>query len=427
MRLNMDFINRNLILMKIKRRNVLTVCILAALFLLSGGFCKIDAQTFDEARNYAFNGDRVKARAICREILSKGFNSDVALLLGRTYSWDGKYDSARVIFIDIQTRMPENQDVFDALADVEYWSGNYSKAIEYCDQIINKSPEDEAVTLKKARILYSSSKFKEATAILETFIGKYQGHPEVLKKLQEYRLDVLKNTIQLSYTLDNFENEFNRDPWQIAALSYGRKTKFGSLITRVNLAKRYGDVGFQFEMDVYPRISENNYAYLNYGFSPSSIFPENRLGFEWYHNFPKSFEGSLGMRLLFFGGSNVGVYTATVGKYAGNYWLSLRSFVTPSSGGTSVSGLLQARRYFSDPENYVGLRLGYGISPDDNRNLIDSSQKLSLKTRSLRVEYNHIFNHIWILKTGAVWGMEELHTSASSGYYTFDISISRLF
>ncbi len=154
------------------------------------------------------------------------------------------------------------------------------------------------------------------------------------------------------------------------------------------------------------------------------------MGVEWYHNFPKSFEGSIGMRFLQFNNSHVSVYTATLGKYAGNYWFSLRSFVTPGSEGTAVSALFQVRRYFSDPENYLGLRLGYGISPDDNRNLIDSNQMLALKSRSIRADYNHIFNHVWIFNTSVVWGNEELPNLPSktfSGYYTFEVGLTRLF
>jgi YaiO family outer membrane protein len=240
---------------------------------------------------------------------------------------------------------------------------------------------------------------------------------------------VLKNSIRLIYTLDYFDKAFDRDPWQITALSYNRKTKFGSVIARVNLAKRFDNSGFQGEIDAYPKISENNYGYLNYGFSQSTIFPRNRMGLEWYHNFPKSFEGSIGMRILYFTNSNVDIYTATLGKYTGNYWISLRSFVTPGTSGTSVSGLLQMRRYFSDPENYFGLRLSYGVSPDDNQNLVDPDleSRLNLKTRSLRLEFNPLFNHTWIFNTSAALGNEERQSGIFSGFYTFDIGISRLF
>jgi YaiO family outer membrane protein len=250
---------------------------------------------------------------------------------------------------------------------------------------------------------------------------------EALKKLQEYRLDVMKNRIRLNYTIDRFDKSFRPDPWQVVALSYGRKTKLGSVIARINMAKRFGNTGVQYEIDAYPKISENNYGYLNYGFSQSSVFPDHRFGAELFHSFPKAFEGSLGMRTLFFGSSDVTIYTGSVGKYISNYWISLRSYVTPGTTGTSVSGQLQMRRYFSDPENYIGLRLGYGVSPDDNRNLIDSSQKLTLKTRSVRMEFNHIINHLWIINPAAAWGSEELNPGSFSNYYTLDISITRLF
>ena len=397
--------------------------------LLNGLFFSVSAQSYEEVRNLALNGERAKARQLCKVILSQGFNSDVALLLGRTYAWDGKYDSTRIVLNEVLANNPESMEALDAFADVEYWSENYTKAIEYCDLALKKDPKNEDFLFKKAKILHSSEKYEEAVVSLEELIRINHSNAEALKKLQEYRLDVMKNRIKLNYTIDQFDKSFNRDPWQVVALSYGRKTKLGSVIARVNMAKRFGDTGLQYEMDAYPKISENNYGYLNYGFSQSSVFPDHRLGAELFHSFPKAFEGSLGMRTLFFGSSDVTIYTGSVGKYISNYWISLRSYVTPGTTGTSVSGQLQMRRYFSDPENYIGLRFGYGVSPDDNQNLVnsDSSSRLKLNTRSIRLELNHIINHLWIINPAAAWGSEELTSGNFSGYYTFDISISRLF
>lgn len=385
------------------------------------------AQSYEEARNLALNGDRAKARQMCKVLLSQDFNSDVALLLGRTYAWDGKYDSTRMVMNEVLSRNDGNMEALDVLANVEYWSDNYAKAIEYCDAALKIEPRNEDFMLKKARIQHSNEKFEEAVNTLEMLVGFNSSNAEALKKLQEYRLDIMKNRVRLNYTIDHFDKSFNRDPWQVVALSYARKTKIGTVLTRINMAKRFGDTGFQYEMDAYPKISENNYAYLNYGFSQSYIFPDHRMGAELYHSFPKAFEGSLGMRALFFGGSDVEIYTASVGKYISNYWISLRSYVTPGSTGTSVSGQLQMRRYFSDPEDYIGLRLGYGISPDENRNLIDSSQKLTLKSQSVRLEFNHIINHVWIINPAVLWGREELKSGSLSGYYSIDVSITRLF
>lgn len=402
---------------------------LLSFILLAGFAAKTKAQTFDEARKLAFSGERNKARQLCKAILAKDFDSDVALLLGRTYAWDSKYDSSKVILNEVLKRNSDNMEAIDALADVEYWSGDYDAAIKYCNMALSKDSVNESFLLKKARILHSGEKSGEAIVVLKNLLKHNPANAEAIKKMQEYRLEALKNTIRITYTYDHFDQAFNRDPWQLGAFSYGRKTRYGTVIGRVNLAKRYGDSGLQYEADFWPKLSENNYGYLNYGFSADAVFPQNRFGAEWYHNFPKSFEGSIGLRMLDFESSNVHIYTATLGKYLGNYWFSARSFVTPGSGGTSVSGFLLIRRYFSDAENYLGLRLGYGVSPDDNRNLVDvdSKSRLTLKSRSVKVEFNHIFSRIWILNAGIVYGNEERVQNSFSGYYTFDIGISRLF
>lgn len=414
------------ITLKMKRKAT-KYTILIFFILISGFISNVSAQTYDEARKLAFDGQRAKARQLCKAILASGFNSDVALLLGRTYAWDGQYDSSRVVLTEVLKQKPGNTEALDALADVEYWSANYSKAIDYCDEALQKDSTDENFLLKKARIQHSSKNYDGAVETLKKLLQINPSNAEALKKLQEFRPDALKNAIKLNYVLEYFDGAFNRDPWQMGIVSLSRKTKFGSVIGRVNLASRFGTTAAQYEVDAWPRISENNYGYLNYGFSRNTIFPHDRLGFEWYHNFPKAFEGSAGMRMLFFSSSSVDIYTATIGKYLGNYWISLRSFVTPGGTGTSVSGLLQIRRYFSDPENYLGFRVGYGVSPDDNRNLINTAQRLTLKNQSVRFEFNHLMKQVWIFNGGVLWNNEEIRSGKFAGYYTLDLSISRLF
>lgn len=399
----------------------LTVLLMAA----TGNAAK--AQTFKEAQTLAFNGEREKARAVCWQLLHKGFNSDVALLLGRTYAWDSMYDSARVVLKEVLVHRAGNMEAYDALSDVEFWADNADKAVNYCDAALKAETDSYFFALKKARILASEERYDEAANTLETFLSENPGQADVLLKLTEYRQDALKNSLKLTYSLEVFDDEFNRDPWQLTALSYSRKTKFGSLIARMNYAERYGDNGIQFELDAYPSIAENSYLYLSYGFSADGLFPNNRYGIELYRNFSHGIEGSAGMRYLDFNSSGVDVYTATLGKYLGNYWFSIRTYITPGSNGTSVSGFLSARRYFADAENYIGLKVGYGVSPDDSRNQLGSQANLSLNKRSAGIEYNHIFNKKWILNTSATWNNEELVPGAYSNYYSFNIGLSRMF
>lgn len=86
------------------------------------------------------------------------------------------------------------------------------------------------------------------------------------------------------------------DPWQMAALSLGNRGTRGTFIGRVNLAQRFGEQGAQVELDVYPRLSEKLYAFLNIGYSGADIFPEWRSGAELFAALPDAWEASAGYR-----------------------------------------------------------------------------------------------------------------------------------
>ena len=410
-------------------------CLTLLLLAVVSFFTLLSAQTFEQAKDYAFNGEKVKARAICRAILANDFDSDVATLMGRTFAWDQQYDSARIVLLEVLVQSPENTDALSALADVEYWNDRYPQALEYCNRILVKDPGNQTVQFQKARILNSADQFDEAAVVLEKLLENNSAHSDALRLLDRVRLELIKNKIALSYSYDYFNNSaYNKDPWQLMYLQYSRKTLLGTVIGRVNYANRFDSDAFQLEADAYPKISENDYLYLNYGFSHMSGFPRQRGGFEWNRSFPRSFEGSLGARLLHFVGSKrVIIYTGSFGKYIGNYWFSLRPFVTPGSDGTSVSTYLMVRRYFSDPENYVGLRLGVGSSPDERRLLLnDPDLSARLKSQSVKLDYNHIFSNQWILSTGVAYANEEYWARSESriktgNIFSFQLGFAYLF
>jgi YaiO family outer membrane protein len=361
--------------------------------------------------------------------LSKAFDSDVAILMGRTYAWDSQYDSARVVLKEVLVNSPENSDALSALADVEYWNDRYPEAVEYCNRILEKDPANETVQFQKARILNSADRYEEASQVLETLLQKNSANTDALRLLDKVRLELIKNKITVNYAYDYFTNAaYKKDPWQLLYLQYTRKTSIGTVIGRVNYANRFGTKALQVEADAYPSIGENDYLYLNYGFSGISIFPNHRGGFEWNHSFPKAFEGSLGGRILHFQGSKrVVIYTGAIGKYFGDYWMSLRPFVTPGSDGTSVSTYLLARRYFSDPENYIGLRLGVGSSPDERRLLLGDPNHLAhLKSKSIKVDFNHIFSNRLILSLGVAYANEDFWSISESKIKSGNIFSSQL-
>lgn len=170
-------------------------------------------------------------------------------------------------------------------------------------------------------------------------------------------------SVGVDYTYTHLDGDL--DPWHLASLSVGRRTSLGSVIGRVNYAERFGSSGVQIEADAYPRVAPGAYGYLNAGYAPSGVFPAWRFGGELFTTLGGGWEASAGARHLRFDSSQVTLYTGSVGKYVGNYWLSLRPYIRPKDGGLSASASLTARRYFAEASDYVGARVGYGSTPGD--------------------------------------------------------------
>ena len=418
-----------------KQHNTFGLIVIFIFILMGTSFAQNDKTAlpinsdslYSEARQLAFNGQRAKARSICREILQyKKSYSDAWVLIGRTYIWDGKSDSARLAFNEVLSLKPGYYDAIDGLIDVEYKSDNYEACIKQCDIALSFNPNDKNFQIKKAKALIAIPQYDKATAVLKEVIAKDSVNTEAKKLLSDINLATIKNKISLDYTYDYFERRMI-EPWQLAYVQYSRKTSIGSVIGRINYANRFSTKGLQYELDAYPKVSKSSYLYLNLGYSDASIFPHFRSGVELFRSLPSAFEASLGFRYLSFVTSDVFIYTASFGKYIGNYWLSARTFVTPGSIGTSVSGSLTGRKYFADKDNYLGLRVSYGTSPDDRRDLLTSVSILHVKSESVKMEWSKKFNQVWILNIAAIYENEEYYPSLFRYILTGDVTISRSF
>lgn len=191
--------------------------------------------------------------------------------------------------------------------------------------------------------------------------GAQDPDPEAREEVREQRPPRTK--ISLDYQYYRFDRTFSA--WHLSSGEVSRRGTMGTLIGRFNHARRFDRNGTQFEVDAYPRIAKGTYGYLNVGYAPEALFPEWRAGGELFRSLPGSFEASLGSRWLKFGSKDVVIYTGSVGKYVGNYWISARPFVTPKDDGTSVTAIVTARRYYADADHYMGVSVGYGTSPAD--------------------------------------------------------------
>ncbi len=334
--------------------------------------------SFLNARAIAFAGSRSEARDTLQFILSKYPNyTDVRTLLAKTYSWDGAYDEARKQFNIITSLEKQNKEVWVAAIKNEIYAENYTTAVGLSNKGLLYLTDDATLSALK----------KEAIAAITAL-----QMPVSLQELDTLQVAVSepKNSIDISGSIDVFDKVY--DPMYLTSVSYTRHTKYGSIIPRINYANRFNTSGVQYEVDAYPKFFEKVYMYTNYGFSDASIFPKHRGGAELYVNLPKAMEVSLGARYLNFVTSDVYIYTASFGVYSGNYFFSVRPYVTPSEGNTfSVSGSLLARKYLKDKYNYIGGNFNYGYTSDIKQfrsgTTLLAETLLYLETQQLNLEY----------------------------------------
>jgi YaiO family outer membrane protein len=348
---------------------------------------------FFRARTLAFDGKREEAREMGRAILeiAPGY-TDVRLLIARTYLWDGNLANARKELDAALQTSPGHSEALTLLADVEYRSGNYDEALSAVQRASRNNLTDVSLLVRRSEIYREMGEYRKAQVVLNQIDTIEPANRDaarvratILKSRQNYSLT-------LGYGHDRFDAIF--DPWNSAYLQLGRSTPVGTVLGRLNYANRFNTDGMQGEVDFYPTFRPGTYGYLNFGYSSSYIFPEYRYGAELHQALPKAFELSAGFRHLDFTSSSVTIFTGSVSKYYRNWYLSARPFITPHDEGVSKSLQLIFRRYFSDPDNYIGLRTGIGFSPDERRLLPGGGEEINLlRTHSVGLEAYKSFRY----------------------------------
>src|SRR5436305_8402439 len=127
---------------------------------------------FQIARKAAFEeNDYAKAKEYCNKVLeiSPGY-TDVTVFLGRIYSWNRQYDSARVNFEKVLDQKADYEDASVAYADMEYWADNNKKALSIIDSALVYHPQSNDLLLRKAKILNALREYKEAHKIVNDIL-----------------------------------------------------------------------------------------------------------------------------------------------------------------------------------------------------------------------------------------------------------------
>ncbi|ERM81586.1 hypothetical protein P872_20075 [Rhodonellum psychrophilum GCM71 = DSM 17998] len=371
-------------------------------FLLLWGifaFPAVGQESFDpdklfiEARKLILDGKRQEGREIAFKVLEKyPTYPDVLILVGRSYSWDGKYDSASLYFERAIVASPEYEDGYLGYIDNLLWQEDLEKADEILKMALEKiGPQANAIQYRQSKIHYYKEDYATALKLANSVFQKAPKLEGLLNYIQILRRLSRVNAVGFTYDYDSFEGQIS--PWNTYSI-YGRtRTKLtGTLIARVTNSSRFDGNGTQVELDAYPSLGKNSYGYFNIGYSGASFFPKFRFGSSIYWNLPKAFELDAGYRYLQFS-ETTHIITGSLGKYVSNWWFNFRMNLIPGQEGNSVSGNFQTRYYFKGAEDFISIQFSSGVSPDEeNRDF----QSQLLNSYRARLGYQHLWTERWM-------------------------------
>jgi len=331
-------------------------------------------KVFLEARDLAFDNNYEEARPILRAILSEYPEYiDVQNLLAKTYSWEGNYEEARFHFDQIIARDRVNREVWVAAINNEIFARKENKALSKVNKAMEYLPGDPELLALKDRIDRLLQEKSEAILARNKAL-----------RMRNKETGSFANNLGTFSTIQVFDQVFEAQ-YSLGA-EYIRQGQFGRLIPRFTFANRFGQDGIQYELDAYPKIHEKTHAYLNYGYSASPIFMRHRGGAEVYNVLSKSIEMSAGMRYLDFRESTATTFTASLGLYKGNYYISVRPMITPRSDNpTAYFGSVLVRNYGATGDTWMGATLSAGVEPEAQQVFLGNTL-LSESTRYVDIQ-----------------------------------------
>ncbi len=361
-----------------------------------------------QARELILDGKYHEGRKIAFKALSQYPEyADILILVGRSYAWEGTYDSASIYLERAIVASPTYADGYSAYLDNLSWAEEFEKAKEIIARAKSNlgSPLPNEIRYKESRLNYYLEDYELAYGQAQDLFEidyKEEGFLAFIQNLQRLRRN---NAIGATYDYDTYFGDIS--PWNTFSV-YGRtRTDLtGSLIARVTNSSRFDANGTLFELDAYPSLGKNAYAYLNVGGSTASFFPKLRFGASIYYNLPKAWEVDAGYRYLGFS-EVTNIYTGSVGKYTGNWWLNVRVNLIPDDSGISTSGNFQARYYFKTAEDFFSIQLSTGVSPDEETR--DQSQLLN--SYRARIGYQQLVTSRFMIFGYSGYSRDELGTN----------------
>lgn len=338
------------------------------------------------------NGFLISSQLLSQE----SFNPETEYLRIRTMAFEGDYDSSKVAAWKLLKDYPSYGDVRVLLGRILAWQKDYKNAAAVIDTLLAVEPNNaDALAAKRDILLWSKDNTPVAT------------------------------DIRAGYYFDRFTEPYSRF-WQVFSAGAGHRFGWGPAAAYVNAGHlNTGGISprnvteLQFEAEAYPHLGTKNYAYLDYAYSPGTVFPTHRAAFELWQVLPAGFAISAGLNYYHFD-RDIFIGLASVEKYLGKYWLSGKVYVYFKDNGPTTSFYLNVRRYFNDID-YLQLTLGTGTAPDEPFDI--QSDIMRLSANSVRLAYYGRMTTRLFMRIGAGYSREEFEESVLRNRFEGSINL----
>lgn len=287
------------------------------------------------------------------------------------------------------------------------------EAINYIEKVEKVYPDDIGIQIRKAQLYIESGRRKDARSLAMDLISR-----PVLSGEERYSLQLLLNRtvtdeVGLNYQYIGFSKDYSQnDPWHSVSGEYQHNFNRTATIARVTYSERSSREGVLYEFEAYPIFNDKFYGFTNFGYSTGELFPNLRGSLSFFYNFAKVFEGEAGGRVQKFNENNF--YTGILGLtlYQGKFYFNGRAFFGPQVNDNLVRNYQgNIRYYLSNADNYLFLRLGNGISPDEQILSTQALENPLLKTYYGTLGANFSLGGHHLLQTTAGVLYEDITTS----------------
>lgn len=294
------------------------------------------------------------------------------------------------------------------------FEGRFDSAAADARRLVNTFPSYGDARILLGRILAWQKKYSEASAVIDTLLVTEPGNSDALSVKRDILLWSKENTpvatgIRAGYSYDYFKAPYSRF-WQIFKAGAEHRFNWGPAAAGVNVGNviignpsTLSATELQFELEAYPKLTNKNYAYLAYAFSPGHYFPGHRAAAEIWQVLPSGWAASVGLNYYYFD-RNIFIASLSVEKYLGKYWLSLKGYLYIKDNGPTTAAYFNIRRYFSDID-FLQLTLGAGTAPDEPFDIQTDLMRLS--AYSIRLAYNVTLTPKIVMRIGTGYSYEE--------------------